>query len=323
MVHGITIDGCNPSNWDDPVVYDSLARGRVTAVNATTAVWEGFEETVDGTAVWHRRFREEADTLLQVRTTQDIVRAHESERVGVILGWQNISPVENDNERLEAFHVLGVRIAQLAYNVRNLAANGCYETFDEGLSLFGVKTVRKLNELGILVDLSHVGDRSSLHAIEVSDQPVAFTHANLREFFDHPRNKPAELVRALVSKGGVIGANAYPQFLPSGFDSGVEEYVDGLEQLIDVAGIDHVGIATDQCQGRDRSFFEYLARLHGTTDHFDVALPERAPAVRGLETNAEIPGIASELRNRGYREGQIDGIMGGNWMRLYREVWGA
>lgn len=323
MVHGITIDGCNPSNWQDPAVYDSLARGKVTALNATTAIWEGFEETVDETAAWHRRFREEADTLLQVRTAQDIVRAHETGRVGIILGWQNISPIENNNERLEAFHVLGVRIAQLAYNVRNLVANGCYEPFDEGLSLFGVKTVRKLNELGILVDLSHVGDQSSLHAIEISDQPVAFTHANLREFSDHPRNKPAELVRALVSKGGVIGANAYPQFLPSGFDSSIEEYVDGLEMLIDVAGIDHVGIATDQCQGHDRSFFEYLARLHGTTRHFDVALPETNPAVRGLETNAEIPGIASVLRNRGYGEEEINRVMGGNWMRLYREVWGA
>lgn len=323
MVHGITIDGCNPSNWDDLGVYDSLARGRVTALNATIAIWEGFEETVDRTAVWHRRFREKADTLMQVRTAQDILRAHETGRTGIVLGWQNISPIENSVERLEAFHVLGVRVVQLAYNVRNLVANGCYEPHDEGLSMFGVKAVRKLNELGVLVDLSHVGDRSSLHAIEVSDRPVAFTHAQLREFFDHPRNKPADLVRALVAKGGVIGANAYPQFLPGGFDSALGEYLDGLERLLDVAGVDHVGIATDQCEGHDRDFFAYLSRLHGTTPHFDVTLPDRNPAVRGLETNAEIPNIASGLRDRGYGREEIDKIMGGNWMRLYREVWGA
>ncbi|PSL00334.1 membrane dipeptidase [Murinocardiopsis flavida] len=323
MVHGITIDGCNPSNWGSPGVYTSLARGNVTAVNATIAIWEGFEATVDATAAWHRRFREEADALLPVRTTRDIVRAHETGRVGIVLGWQNIAPIGNDIERLEAFHVLGVRIVQLAYNVRNLVANGCYEPADEGLSMFGVKAVKKLNELGILVDLSHVGDQSSRHAIEDSDRPVAFTHANLREFCDHPRNKPAALVRALAEKGGVIGANAYPQFLPSGFDAGMAEYLDGLERLLDVAGIDHVGIATDQCEGHDRDFFEYLARLHGTTPHFDVRIPGPNPAIKGLETNAEIPNIAAGLRGRGYGTEEVDKIMGGNWMRLYRDVWGA
>lgn len=243
--------------------------------------------------------------------------------MGIILGWQNISPIENDLERLEAFSVLGVRVAQLAYNVRNLVANGCYEPHDDGLSMFGAKAVKKLNELGILIDLSHVGDRSSLHAIEVSEQPAAFTHAQLREFCDHPRNKPAELVRALVEKGGVIGANAYPQFLPGGFESSIGEYLDGLERLIDVAGIDHVGIATDQCEGRDREFFDYLARLHGTTRHFEAKQPGTNPAVRGLETNAEIPNIGSGLRSRGYGREEVDKLMGGNWMRLYREVWGA
>ncbi|MGW9350338.1 dipeptidase [Nocardiopsis flavescens] len=323
MVHGITVDGCNPSNWDDPGVYDSLARGRVTALNATIAIWEGFEETVDATAAWHRRFRERADTLLQVRSSADIVRAHETGRTGIILGWQNIAPIGNDIERLEAFHVLGVRVVQLAYNVRNLVANGCYEPHDEGLSLFGVKAVRRLNDLGVLVDLSHVGDRSARHAIEVSEAPVAFTHAQLREFADHPRNKPAELVRALVDRGGVIGANAYPQFLPGGFDSTLSDYLDGLERLVEVAGVDHVGIATDQCEGRDADFFASLARLHGTTPHFDAGPYRPNPSVAGLETNAEIPDIASGLRDRGHTPEEVDKIMGGNWMRLYREVWGA
>lgn len=323
MVHGITIDGCNPSNWNEPEVFSSLARGGVTALNATIAIWEGFEDTVDETAVWHRRFREQQDTLVHVRSAQDILCAYETGRVGIILGWQNISPIENSIERLEAFSVLGVRIVQLAYNVRNLVSNGCYEPHDEGLSIFGVKAVKKLNELGMLIDLSHVGDASSLHAIDVSDQPAAFTHANLRDFFDHPRNKPSDLVRALVAKGGVIGANAYPQFLPSGFDAGVSEYLDGLERLVELAGIDHVGFATDQCEGHDRDFFNYLARLHGTTEHFEVALPNLSPAIRGLETNAEIPNIAQGLDDRGYSEQDIGKIMGGNWLRLYREVWGA
>ena len=209
MVHGITVDGCNPGNWAEPGVYESLERERATALNATIAIWEGLEETVDATAAWHRRFRERSDTLLQVRTAQDIVRVHETGRSGIILDRRNLSPIENDLEGLEAFAVLGVRVAQPACNVRNLVANGCREPHDEGLSLFGVKVVKRLNELGILVDLSHVGDRSGLHAIE------------------------------------------------------------------------------------------------------------------GLETNAEIPSIASGLGKRGYGREEVDKIMGGDRMRLYREVWGA
>lgn len=316
------IDGCNPSNWDSPVVVESLLRGNVTAANATIAIWEGFEETVDILASWHRRFRRQSN-VLQVKTTSDIHLAHETGRLGIILGWQNISPIENSLERLEAFHALGVRIVQLAYNVRNLVANGCYEPHDSGLSMFGLKTVQKMNELGILIDLSHVGDKSSLDAIEASSHPVAFTHTHLREFCSHPRNKPGYLVRALVDKGGVIGANAYPQFLPSGYESTLTEYVDGLERLIEVAGIDHVGFATDQCEERDWEFFDYLARLHGTTDHFKPDLPYLNPTVKGLEKNSDIPRIAAELGERGYLRPEIDKVMGGNWLRLYAEVWGA
>jgi membrane dipeptidase len=317
----ITIDGCNPSNWDSPDVLDNLVRGGVTAVNATIAIWEGFEQTVDETARWHRRFREDAERVRHVRTVDDIHAAHRDGTAGIILGWQNISPIGNDIERLEAFHVLGVRIVQLAYNVRNLVANGCLEPNDDGLSLFGVRTVRKLNELGILIDLSHVGDRSSLHTIEVSEQPVAFTHTNLREFFDSPRNKPADLVRALVANGGVVGANAFPQFLPSRFDADLAEYLDGVERLIEVAGIDHVGIASDFCEGRDWDFWPYLGRLHGTTPHFDIKVPAPNPVIAGLKGSVDVPNIAEGLRGRGYRDDEVAKVMGDNWLRLYRAVW--
>ncbi|MEU6644669.1 membrane dipeptidase [Saccharomonospora sp. NPDC046836] len=319
----MTIDGCNPSNWDSPDVFDHLRRGGVTATNATIAIWEGFAETVDETAKWHRRFREDVEKLVHIRFADDIHAAHRQNKAGIILGWQNISPIGNDLERLEAFHVLGVRIVQLAYNIRNLVANGCYEPNDDGLSLFGVKAVRKLNELGILIDLSHVGDQSSLHAIEVSDQPVAFTHTNLRDFFDSPRNKPADLIRALVSQGGVVGANAFPQFLPSRFDADIGEYLDGVERLIEVAGIDHVGIASDFCEGRDWDFWPYLGRLHGTTPHFEINVPAPNPVIKGFEGSFDMPNVANGLLDRGYRDDEVAKIMGGNWLRLYHTVWGA
>lgn len=315
------VDGCNPSNWDAPNVFDNLVAGGVSAVNVTTAVWEGFPASVDIAARWMKRFREDEQPVLQVKRVEDIERAKELGRVGVILGWQNISPIENDFERLEAFASMGVRIAQLAYNFRNLVANGCYELHDDGLSRFGQMTVRKMNELGILIDLSHVGDQSSRDAIEHSEAPVAFTHCNLREFMDLPRNKPSDLVRALVEKGGVIGANQFPRFLPNGFDSTLDDFLDAIESVLEVAGIDHVGIATDFCEGQDMAYWRYLRRIHGTVTYGDPEVPRPDPAVRGLENASLLPKVPAGLLARGYSEEEVAKIVGGNWVRLYSDVW--
>ncbi len=317
----LIIDGCNPSNWDAPTAYDSLIAGGVAAANATIAVWEGFEESIDECSKWIRRFKND-DRLIQVRTAEDIEEAHDTGKLGIILGWQNISPIENDFERLEVFQSLGVRIVQLAYNLRNLVANGCYEEHDEGLSTFGKLTVRKLNELGMLIDLSHVGDQSCLDTIEHSNAPVAITHANLREFSDHARNKPETVVRELVARGGVIGANAFPRFLPGGFEATIDAFLDAIDSLVQIVGPESVAIATDFCEGQDMNYWHYLRRLHGRIPGAPPSVPRPDPALRGLDTGKEMPNIGSGLKDRGYDDESIAKILGGNWMRLYREVWG-
>ncbi|MFF7291194.1 dipeptidase [Microbacterium sp. NPDC008134] len=319
--HPLVIDGCNPSRWDAPGVLEHLVEGGVTAINATTAIWEGYADTLDEIARWQQRFRTRADLIRPVRTADDVLRAREERRAGIILGWQNVAPIENDLDRIEVFQMLGVRIIQLAYNVRNLIANGCFEPHDDGLSLFGVKAVQRMNDCGILIDLSHVGDRSSRHAIDESRHPVAFTHTQLREYFDTPRNKPAELVRALVERGGVVGANAFPQFLPGGWDADLAAYIDGIERLIEVAGIDAVGIASDFCEGHGPEFWDYLGHVHGTTAMWQIDAPLE-PTVRGIRGSVDTPLITAALRDRGYSDDEVGKVMGGNWLRLYREVWG-
>lgn len=318
---GIIVDGCNPSNWDEPVVYESIARGGVTAANATTAIWEGFEQTVDGMARWIERFRAKSDSLVQVRAVDDIRRAHEEGRNGVIIGWQNLSPIEDDVRRLEVFRELGLRIAQLTYNLRNLVGNGCYELKDDGLSRFGLEAVRVMNELGILIDLSHVGDESSMDAIKASREPVAFTHINQRELRDEPRNKPNDLIRALVDKGGIVGANAFPRFLPKGYDSALPDYLDAIEGLIEVAGIDSVGLASDFCEGRDMAFWHWLRALHGKLPGEAPGVPRPDPSIEGFETAGEFPMVLAGLRGRGYSEEDIAKVAGENWLRIYGQVW--
>ena len=161
----VVIDGLNVSNWDSDSVYESLNEGGVAAINATIATWENYRETLDHISRWLARFRERSDRILQVETVDDIHQARREGKTGVILGWQNTSPIENRLDRLELFHRLGVRIAQVTYHERNLLGDGCMERQDGGLTNFGVDAVKEMNRVGILIDLSHVehGHHDGLH----------------------------------------------------------------------------------------------------------------------------------------------------------------
>ena len=176
------MDGLNASNWESPAVFKSLHAGGVTASNATIATWENYRETLDNIAAWFPRFSEHRDILVQVRTVEDILQAKKDGKAGVILGFQNASPIENHLDRLALFHTLGVRIVQVTCHEGNLLGSVCYERHDYGLTNFGVDAVREMNRLGILIDLSHVGVQTTLEAIELSEKPVAVTHANAKPY---------------------------------------------------------------------------------------------------------------------------------------------
>jgi membrane dipeptidase len=318
----VVVDGLNVSNWESPAVFDSLHAGGVTAINATIAVWEGYADAMDNVAAWLRRFEERADTLSQVTAVQDILDAKRDGKTGVILGWQNASPIENVLDRLETFYRLGVRIIQLTYNERNLLGNGCWERTDDGLSHFGADAVREMNRLGILIDLSHVGDRTTLDAAELSDLPVACTHANARSFFGSPRNKTDDALRLIAEKGGVIGATSWPPFLRKEWESTLADFIDAIEDMVERVGIDHVGIGSDYTQGQTKEWFDVLMSQQGTKP---LAKRQDYPEVpghpEGLETPDKMPAIADALLSRGFRTDDITKILGGNWLWLLTQVW--
>ena len=323
----IVIDGLNVSNWESPAVYDSLRAGGLSAINATVATWENCQQTMDHIAAWLRRFRER-DDIVQVKTAADIPAAKRAGKTGIILGFQNASPIENDLERLALFQSLGVRVIQLTYHERNLLGNGCWERRDEGLSNFGLDAVRLMNELGILIDLSHVGDRTTLEAIEESARPVAITHANARALCDHPRNKTDEALKKLAARGGVVGATSFASFLPRGFDSTSEDFVDAIDYLVQLVGVDHVAVGTDATQDQPLSFWRYISAQQGTKYPSTFAdTSQRQDRLcfqpKGLETPDKFPHLAEVLVQRGYKSGDIAGILGGNWLRLFEEVWEA
>lgn len=310
------IDGLNTSRWGSEVVYRSLRDGGVAAINATLAIWEDFESGLQNITDWLGWFEQYSQFIRPVHTVDDIEAAREERRAGVIFGWQNATPLGDKLDRLRLFRELGVRIIQLTYNTRNLLGTGCAEATDDGLTSFGRNAVREMNRLGILIDLSHVGDRTAMDAIEHSADPVAFTHANARSQHDHPRNKTDEAIRLLVEKGGVIGANAWPRFFPNGFDSTLDDHLDAIDYLVNLAGVDHVGIGTDFCQDQPRSWFEQLGA-------YAPQVTEEYHHLRGLGDPTEMVNVATGLLGRGYDEDDVRKILGGNFLRLFDRVWGG
>ena len=321
----VVIDSLNVSNWESDAVFEGLRAGDVTAINATVATWENFTQTMDHLAVWMRRFRER-DDILQVKETADIHAAKRLGKTGIILGFQNASPIENELDRLGLFLALGVRVIQLTYHETNLLGSGCWERNDAGLSNFGVDAVREMNQLGILIDLSHVGPTTTLEAIETSEQPVAITHANARSLCGHPRNKEEEALVALAEKGGVVGATSFAPFLPKEFDSTVEDFVDAIDDMVERIGIDHVAFGTDSTHDQPLEFWHYIVSQQGTkfpSTFADGSVPytELSFQPKGMETPAEFPNLAEALADRGYGGEEIGKLLGGNWLRLFERVW--
>lgn len=316
----VVVDGLIVSNFDRSV-FEDMRRGGITAANCTCCIWENFAETMRNIGRWQGWFREHADLIVPVRNTADIRRAKAEAKTGIILGWQNLSGIEDQIAHLELFKGLGVGIMQIAYNTQNLVGTGCYESRDGGLSDFGHEVVAEMNRLGILCDLSHVGPKTSEDVILASRQPVAYSHCLPAGLKQHPRNKTDEQLRFIVDRDGFVGVTMFPPFLPRGPHSSVDDYVEAIEYVLNLCGEESVGIGTDFTQGYGRPFFDWITHDKGyarrLTDFGEVVNPE------GLRTIGEMPNLTAAMERRGWPERRIERVIGENWLALLKRVWGA
>lgn len=316
----IVIDGLVISRWGREV-FESMQRGGLTAANCTCSVWEGFRETMLNITQWQRWFREYDDLLLQVHSTDDIHRAKKAGLVGIVLGWQNTSALEDRVEFVDLFKRLGVGIMQLTYNTQNLVGSGCWESQDAGLSDFGRDVIDEMNRVGVMVDLSHVGPMTSRDAILHSKKPVAYTHCCPAGLKDYPRNKTDEELKFIADRGGFVGVATYPPFMPWGDDSTVEHCVEVFEYVINVVGEDGVGIGTDFTQDQDLAFFEWLRRDKGHGRALVPGKPRVPKLPEGLARLEEFPNLTQAMQRRGWSESRIRKVIGENWLRMLGEVW--
>ncbi len=319
-LHGdlIVFDGLNVSNWSR-AVFEDMRAGGLTCANCTCSIWEDFPATMGNIAAWKRWFRDHADLILPVFSTEDIRRAKREARTGIILGFQNTSAFEDRIGYVQLFKELGVGIVQLTYNTQNLAGSGCYESTDTGLSDFGREIVAEMNRVGIMCDLSHVGAATSRDTILASTKPVCYSHCLPSGLKAHPRNKSDEEMRFMADRGGFVGVTMFPAFLKKGIHSTVDDYVEAIDYVVNLVGEDCVGFGTDFTQGYGPEFFEWLTHDKGyarrLTDFGEIINPD------GIRTIGEYPNLTAAMERAGWPEQKIRKIMGENWVRVLDEVW--
>ena len=251
------IDNLQYANWSEKI-FRQMREGKVDAIHATICYHENFRETVANIEKWNRWFETFPELIFHGKSGDDVRRARNENRTAIFFGFQNPSPIEDDIGLVEICHTLGARFMQLTYNNQSLLATGCYENEDTGITRMGKQVIREMNRVGLVVDMSHSGERSTLEAIELSERPIAITHAN--PAFWHPalRNKSDAVLKNLAASGGMLGFSLYPHHLKNKSDCTLESFCQMIAQTADLMGVEHLGIGSDLCQDQPDSVVEWM-----------------------------------------------------------------
>jgi membrane dipeptidase len=314
----IVIDGtCPGEHWRE--AFSTWSSGGASACVVSVASLEGCRETLDRLGEVFRLVNQTEELCLA--TDAGAIRAAKRDgKLAVVLHFQGTGPFEDDLGLAEIYARLGVRVVQLAYNVRALAADGCEEPGNAGLSRFGRQLVAELNRLGIVVDVSHTGHQSSLDAVEASTAPVIASHSNAAAVYPSRRNLQDDLIRALAGSGGVIGINGYPAFVADAGQPTLDQYIDHVAYIADLVGPAHVGIGLDYTT-RDLPMADYdqLIDSGAWTPESYPPPPWHYPS--GLDDASGLPNLTSRLLERGFSEPDVRGFLGENWLRVFDAVW--
>jgi len=312
------IDGLQYSNWSREI-FEQMREGGVDAVHATLVYHENSRETLSRFGDWNRRFEQHADLIMPVFEPADIERARESGRVGIFFGAQNCSPLEDDIDMVAVMRRQGLLIMQLTYNNQSLLATGCYEQEDSGITRFGRQVIREMNRVGMIIDMSHSAERSTLEVIELSERPVIISHANPTFFHPAKRNKSDAVLKAIAESGGLLGFSVYPFHLKDGSDCTLDSFCGMVADTAELMGIEHIGLGTDLCQAQPHSVLEWMRNGRWSKD-MDYGEGNSANAgwpqpLSWFRDNRDFPNIIQGLRQKGFTEDDIARIMGGNWLR--------
>jgi len=326
MAHpSLFIDALQYNNWSEEV-FKQINKGGLSAIHVTICYHEDFQEMVQNVIDWNRRFESYSDMIFHGRTADDVRKAQKEGRTAIFFGFQNCSPIEDNIGLVEICHQLGVRFMQLTYNNQSLLATGCYEENDSGITRMGKQVIKEMNRVGLVVDMSHSAERSTLEAIEISERPIVITHAN--PTFWHPalRNKSNEVLKALGESGSMLGFSVYPHHLKDGTNCTLESFSAMIADTAEIMGVQNIGIGTDLCQNQPDSVVEWMRngtwtkeRDFGEGSAGSAGFPDQPSWFRD---NRDFSNIALGLKDVGFSDDEVAAVMGNNWLNFFESSFG-
>ncbi len=320
------IDGLQYCNWSEKI-FKQWREAGLDCVHVTIAYHEMFRETVLNIEQWNRWFEDYPHLITQAHNAADVKKAKAEGKTAVIFGSQNPSIIEDDIGLVEVLHRLGVMIMQLTYNNQSLLATGCYEAKDMGITRMGREVIAEMNRVGMVVDMSHSAERSTLEAIEISRRPITISHANPHAWHAAKRNKSEAVIKAIAETKGMLGFSLYPHHLKGASDCSVDEFCTMIAKTADSIGTDSIGFGSDLCQDQPDSVVEWM-RCGRWTKNIDYGegskdapnFPEMPP---WFKDNRDWGNIIEGLGRAGFNQGEIDKIKGGNWLRFFGDGFGS
>ena len=317
---GIRIDGLQYVNWSEKV-FRQLRQGGVDAVHVTIAYHENFREAMLNLEQWNRWFEQYPALIAPAGSAEEVDAARKAGRTAIIFGFQNPSPIEDDIGLVEIWHRLGIRFMQLTYNNQSLLATGCYETRDSGITRMGREVIAEMNRVGMVVDMSHSAEASTLEAMEISSRPIVVSHANPASWHGAKRNKSAAVLRGLAETGGMLGFSLYPHHLKDGSSCTLEAFCQMIAETAETYGVDMLGIGSDLCQDQPDSIVEWMrnGRWTKTLDFGEgsAAAPGFPPQPDWFTDNRDFPNLEKGLLQIGFSTAETDAVLGGNWLRFF------
>lgn len=319
------IDNLQYANWSEKI-FRQMREGRVDAVHVTITYHENFRETVANVEKWNLWFERFPELIFHGKTGADVRLARETNRTAIFFGFQNPSPIEDDIGLVEICHTLGARFMQLTYNNQSLLATGCYEAEDTGITRMGKQVIKEMNRVGLVIDMSHSAERSTLEAMEISERPIAITHANPNFWHSALRNKSDEVLKALGQSGGMLGFSMYPHHLKDKSECTLESFCGMIAKTAELMGAENLGIGTDLCQDQPDSIVEWM-RVGRWTKEIDYGEGSASdsgfpPMPEWFKDNRDFDNIQQGLQDVGFSQTETAGIMGENWLRFYDENFG-
>ena len=317
------IDNLQYCNWSREIFEINRIAG-LDAVHVTVVYHQNFNEFLIEIKKWEKLFKDNSDLIFLGKSFKDIEKAHLENKTAIFFGFQNCSPIEDDINLIEKVHKLGCRFMQLTYNNQSLLATGCYEKIDSGVTNFGRQAIKEMNKVGIVIDMSHSAEKSTFDAIELSEKPIAITHANPNFWHPAKRNKSNELLKILGESGGMLGLSLYPHHLKNNTDCTLESFCEMVARTVEILSINNIGIGSDLCLKQPDSVVEWMRNgtwsrsiNYGEGSQKKAGFPKQPiwfEDARGFKN------LESGLKKVGFSNDETNQILGNNWFNFYKNI---